>query len=53
MQVAEEKIANIRTVKIFGKELQENNFLNTKLQEVLKLGYKESLAKAGFFGFVR
>uniref|UniRef100_A0A6M2E035 Putative mitochondrial fe/s cluster exporter abc superfamily protein n=1 Tax=Xenopsylla cheopis TaxID=163159 RepID=A0A6M2E035_XENCH len=51
MQVAEEKIANIRTVKIFGKELQENNFLNTKLQEVLKLGYKESLAKAGFFGF--
>lgn len=49
--VAQEKISNIRTVKTFGKELVEMEKYKERLQNVLNLGYKESLARGMFFAF--
>ena len=51
-QVAEERIGNIRTVKSFSQEMQETNAYRDKIQRVLQLAYKESLAKGIFFGLV-
>lgn len=50
MHVAEERIANIRTVKSFSQESRECDAYNSKLQNVLRLAYKESLARGIFFG---
>ncbi|PNF42848.1 ATP-binding cassette sub-family B member 10, mitochondrial [Cryptotermes secundus] len=50
MHVAEERIANIRTVKSFSQESRECDTYNSKLQNVLQLAYKESLARGIFFG---
>lgn len=47
---AEERISNIRTVKAFAQEKREINRYNAKLQDVLKLCYKESLYRGMFFG---
>jgi ATP-binding cassette subfamily B (MDR/TAP) protein 10 len=52
MQVAEERIANIRTVKSFSQESREYNTYSSKIQNVLQLAYRESLAKGIFFGLV-
>lgn len=48
--VAEERISNIRTVKTFSKELREMETYKDKIHNVLTLGYKESLARAVFYG---
>ncbi|XP_066603894.1 ATP-binding cassette sub-family B member 10, mitochondrial [Prorops nasuta] len=48
---AEEKISNIRTVKAFGQELNEIKKYSLKLQDLLRLCYKESLYRGIFFGF--
>lgn len=48
--VAEERISNIRTVKMFGRETNEVENYGNRMEHVLKLGYKESLARAGFYG---
>lgn len=52
MQVAEERIANIRTVKSFSHESRECDTYSSKIQDVLQLAYKESLARGIFFGLV-
>jgi ATP-binding cassette subfamily B (MDR/TAP) protein 10 len=52
MQVAEERIANIRTVKSFSQESRECEAYSSKLQNVLQLAYRESLARGIFFGLV-
>ncbi|XP_042868828.1 ATP-binding cassette sub-family B member 10, mitochondrial-like isoform X1 [Penaeus japonicus] len=49
-QVAEERIANVRTVRSFAQELKEIQTYDSKIDHVLKLTYKESLAKGIFFG---
>ncbi|XP_031341751.1 ATP-binding cassette sub-family B member 10, mitochondrial isoform X2 [Photinus pyralis] len=49
-QVSEERISNIRTVKTFSRESREIETYTKAIQEVLKLGYKESKARAFFFG---
>jgi len=52
MQVAEERIANIRLLKSFSQESRECDTYNKKLQHVLQLAYKESWARGIFFGLV-
>jgi ATP-binding cassette subfamily B (MDR/TAP) protein 10 len=52
MQVAEERIANIRTVKSFSQESREFDMYSSKIQNVLQLAYRESLARGIFFGLV-
>jgi len=51
-QVAEERIANIRTVRAFSQEGFENNQYRSKIMEVLHLAEKEALAQGIFFGMV-
>ncbi|KYN35223.1 ATP-binding cassette sub-family B member 10, mitochondrial [Trachymyrmex septentrionalis] len=48
--IAEERISNIRTVKAFAQEKREIDRYSAKLQDVLKLCYKESLHRGIFFG---
>lgn len=50
MQVAEERISNIRLLKSFSQESRECDTYNKKLQHVLQLAYKESWARGIFFG---
>ncbi|CAG2053292.1 unnamed protein product [Timema podura] len=49
-QVAEEKIANIRTVKMFSQEERENQMYAEKIQKVLELLYREARASSLFYG---
>lgn len=51
-QVAEEKIANIRTVKAFSQEKREMSRYGEKMNEVLQLSIKESLMRGLFFSMV-
>lgn len=49
---AEERLGNIKTVKMFCKEDQESQSYYEKLIDALQLGYKEVLARATFYGLV-
>ncbi|XP_045584652.2 ATP-binding cassette sub-family B member 10, mitochondrial [Procambarus clarkii] len=49
-QVAEERIANIRTVRSFAQEPREMKTYDSNIDSVLHMTYKESLARAIFFG---
>ncbi|XP_043820321.1 ATP-binding cassette sub-family B member 10, mitochondrial [Dromiciops gliroides] len=49
-QLAEERIGNIRTVRAFGKELNEMEKYTSKVDHVMQLAKKEAFARAGFFG---
>ncbi|KAL1138969.1 hypothetical protein AAG570_009030 [Ranatra chinensis] len=49
-QVAEERISNIRTVKAFSREDVEIETYMKKMEHVLDLATKESLARGIFFG---
>ncbi|XP_022913291.1 ATP-binding cassette sub-family B member 10, mitochondrial [Onthophagus taurus] len=49
-QVAEERISNIRTVRTFGQESKELVTYKSKITKILQLGYKESKARALFYG---
>lgn len=49
-QLAEERIGNIRTVRAFGKEMEEVKKYSYKINYVLHLAKKEAWARAGFFG---
>ncbi|XP_027727668.1 ATP-binding cassette sub-family B member 10, mitochondrial-like [Vombatus ursinus] len=49
-QLAEERIGNIRTVRAFGKELNEIEKYTSKVDHVMQLAKKEAFARAGFFG---
>lgn len=51
-QVAEERIANIRTVRAFGQENSEFQRYDDRIEHVLNLGYKEAKAKGVFFALV-
>lgn len=48
--IAEERISNIRTVKTFSQEPREISHYEDQIRSVLNLGYKESLARAVFYG---
>lgn len=49
---AEERLSNIKTVKMFCKEDEEELNYNRLLQSALDLGYKEVQARSIFFGMV-
>ncbi|KAF5271185.1 hypothetical protein FQR65_LT05329 [Abscondita terminalis] len=49
-QIAEERISNMRTVKTFSRELREIDTYSKAIKKVLSLGYKESKARALFYG---
>ncbi|CAG9788382.1 unnamed protein product [Diatraea saccharalis] len=49
-ELAEEKISNIKTVKAFSKEKQECEAYAKRIENILKLAYKESLAVGSFYG---
>lgn len=48
--IADERISNIRTVKTFSQEHREVSRYRDQIRNVLNLGYKESLARALFYG---
>lgn len=50
MKVGEERIGNVKTVKIFSKEKFENALFSKELQGALDIGYRETQAKAIFYG---
>lgn len=52
-QVAEERIANIRTVRAFGQEEREFQRYNEQIDHIMELVRKEALAKGTFFAMVR
>lgn len=49
-QLGEEKISSMRTVRAFAHEQKECEAYNKGIDDVLKLSYKESLARGIFFG---
>lgn len=51
-QVAEERIANIRTVRSFGQEIREFKRYDDSIDVVMQLAYKEALARGTFFSLV-
>lgn len=51
-RVAEERIGNMRTVKTFSQEPREIQTYKDCVEKVLQLGYRETKAKALFFGMV-
>lgn len=52
MKTGEEKISNVKTVKMFGKEAFELNLFNQKLEKALNIGYRETKARGNFSLFV-
>lgn len=52
LQLAEEKISNIRTVRAFGKEMSEVGMYSQRVDDVLSLAKREAVMTAGFFGLV-
>lgn len=50
MKVGEERLGNIKTVKIFSKENHENQLFSRHLQDALAIGYRETKARAVFYG---
>ncbi|XP_046967857.1 ATP-binding cassette sub-family B member 10, mitochondrial-like [Vanessa cardui] len=49
-ELAEEKISNIKTVKAFSKEKKECESYAQRIETLLQLAYKESLAVGSFYG---
>lgn len=52
MKHAEERFGNVKTVKIFSREKQEVIDFDKHLASAMEIGYKETLARALFFGSV-
>lgn len=50
MKIGEERLNNVKTVKTFCKEEQENRKFTKELENALDLGYKEIFARASFYG---
>lgn len=50
--IAEEKISNMRTVKMFSQEPRELKRYRDSIEKVLGLGYRESKARASFYALV-
>lgn len=51
-KIAEERIANVKTVKTFGHESREIESYNASIMNVLQIAYKEAKARALFYGMV-
>lgn len=52
MKTAEERLNNIKTVKMFCKEEHENRLFGQQLVEAMRLGYLDILARASFYATV-
>ena len=52
-QHAEERLNNIRTVRIFAQEEREVERQNALLRKALQIMYQEAKMRAAFFGMVR
>lgn len=52
MKLGEERLSNIKTVKIFCKEKFENQLFSEQLMDALTVGYQEAKARATFYGMV-
>lgn len=52
MKIGEERLNNVKTVKLFCKEEQENRLFTSQLDKALNLAYKDILARASFHGLV-
>ncbi|CRK97642.1 CLUMA_CG011027, isoform A [Clunio marinus] len=50
IKISEERIGNIRTVKIFSRENFENKLFTNELMNMLAIGYRETKARAIFYG---
>lgn len=50
MKLGEERMGNIKTVKIFSKEKYENKIFSEQLEHAIQIGYRESQARAIFYG---
>lgn len=50
MKVGEERLGNIKTVKMFCKEKFENQLFAEHLLDALHIGYRETKARATFYG---
>lgn len=50
MRIGEERLNNVKTVKMFCKEEQENRLFTKELVNALDLGYKDIYARAAFYG---
>jgi len=51
-QVAEERLSNMRTVRAFVQEHSESLVYNTRIDNVLRLSYREALARGFFWAMV-
>jgi len=51
-QVAEERLANMRTVRAFVQEHNESAVYNSHIDNVLRLSYKEAMARGCFWAMV-
>lgn len=52
MKLGEERLGNIKTVKMFCKEKYENQLFSEQLMDALNIGYRETKARATFYGMV-
>lgn len=50
MKIGEERLGNIKTVKMFSKESYENALFSQQLNDALKIGYRDVTARATFYG---
>lgn len=53
MKTAEERLNNVKTVKMFCREEYENKKLSAQLADALQLGYKDVLARSSFYCLVK
>lgn len=52
MKVGEERLGNVKTVKVFCKERFEKQLFTDQLVDALNIGYRETKARATFYGMV-
>ena len=52
MKIGEERLGNVKTVKVFCKERFEKQLFSEQLLDALNIGYRETKARATFYGMV-
>uniref|UniRef100_A0A182PUZ2 ATP-binding cassette sub-family B member 10, mitochondrial n=1 Tax=Anopheles epiroticus TaxID=199890 RepID=A0A182PUZ2_9DIPT len=50
MKIGEERLGNVKTVKVFCKERFEKQMFSEQLLDALNIGYRETKARATFYG---
>ncbi|KFB36042.1 AGAP002717-PA-like protein [Anopheles sinensis] len=50
MKIGEERLGNVKTVKVFCKERFEKQLFSEQLIDALNIGYRETKARASFYG---